>query len=258
MAKRKKKEAAKSLASALKKKKTEKDSDKASDSSIKSGEQTQTDLQSLLKGVSEGKGFYRRQEKENSIEPKLAHDTKNEIAENYVMENVPISERKSTKKGHTPIDLPKDVKESKKSKDDVKEEIPEKLAKTPDKITKENIYLKLEQFFQDYMDGYHERYSRWESSISNILSILRKMRKYTKKNTEDLTETIQNLYNKIEGNLQQFKIKRDEIERIAGVDLLTMSGEFKKVLGLLELQIKEYRLKRLTDELLHEQNLYST
>jgi hypothetical protein len=31
-----------------------------------------------------------------------------------------------------------------------------------------------------------------------------------------------------------------------------MSGKFKRVLGLLELQVKEYQLKRVTDELIHE------
>ena len=81
--------------------------------------------------------------------------------------------------------------------------------------------------------------------------------KFTKKNTEDLIDSINNQFKKIELNLQDFKIKRDEIEKIAGVDILTMSGEFKKVLGLLELQVKEYQLKRLTDEFIHQQTLYS-
>jgi len=107
------------------------------------------------------------------------------------------------------------------------------------------------------MNGYSVRYTRWENSVSNILSILRKMRKFTKKNTEDLIDSINNQFKKIELNLQDFKIKRDEIEKIAGIDILTMSGEFKKVLGLLELQVKEYQLKRLTDELIHQQTLYS-
>ena len=35
-----------------------------------------------------------------------------------------------------------------------------------------------------------------------------------------------------------------------------MSGKFKRVLGLLELQIKEYQLKRVTDDFVHELKYY--
>ncbi|MEJ2277038.1 MAG: hypothetical protein P8Y70_04710 [Candidatus Lokiarchaeota archaeon] len=77
------------------------------------------------------------------------------------------------------------------------------------------------------------------------------MRKITKKNTEDLVGKINKSYDKIQKGLEQFKIKRDEIEKIADVDIQRMSKEFKNVLGLLELQVKEYQLKKLTDELFH-------
>ena len=82
-------------------------------------------------------------------------------------------------------------------------------------------------------------------------------RKITKINSETLALSINNLFNKIQTNLEQFKLKRDEIEKIAGINLLTMSTEFKRVLGLLELQVKEYQLKRLTDEFVHERELLS-
>ena len=78
------------------------------------------------------------------------------------------------------------------------------------------------------------------------------MRKITKKNTDDLVLSINNVYGKIQANLEQFKVKRDEIERVADVDIESMSSEFKRVLGMLELQIKEYQLKRVTDEFIHE------
>ncbi|MEJ2252543.1 MAG: hypothetical protein P8Y97_23140 [Candidatus Lokiarchaeota archaeon] len=77
------------------------------------------------------------------------------------------------------------------------------------------------------------------------------MRKITKKNTEDLVGKINKSYDKIQKGLEQFKIKRDEIEKIADVDIQHMSKEFKNVLGLLELQVKEYQLKKLTDDLFH-------
>ena len=83
------------------------------------------------------------------------------------------------------------------------------------------------------------------------------MRKITKKNTEDVTFSITNIFSKIRLSLDQFKTKRDEIEKLSGVDISTMSGEFKRVLGLLELQVKEYQLKKITDEFIHKQQLFS-
>ncbi len=94
-------------------------------------------------------------------------------------------------------------------------------------------------------------------SISNILAILRKMRKITKKNTDDLVLSINNVFDKIQADLEQFKIKRDETEKIAEVDIESMSSEFKRVLGMLELQIKEYQLKRVTDEYIHNLKSFS-
>ena len=122
---------------------------------------------------------------------------------------------------------------------------------------KDNIYANLTDFFQGMYNGYNERYDRWENSISSILTILRKMRKITKKNTEDLVESITNMHQKIQNNLENFKIKRDEVEKVAGIDVESMSSQFKKVLGLLELQVKEYQLKKLTDEYVHFQQLLS-
>ena len=78
------------------------------------------------------------------------------------------------------------------------------------------------------------------------------MRKITKKNTEDLVGSINNIFEKIQIDLEQFKIKRMEIEKISEVDIKSMSGEFKRVLGLLELQIKEYQLKKETDNFIRE------
>jgi len=257
MPKKKKKTAGDSLASALKKKKSKKGSGKKTESDIEPPKQTQDALQSLLQGVSEGKGFYHREmKKEQVIEPQLSYDSKSEIAEDYLMEEVPISERKSKGKRRTPL---VDAEESKIEKKQAEGVAPPPVSPkdSVSKPVREDIYEKLGIFFTEYMNGYSVRYTRWENSVSNILSILRKMRKFTKKNTEDLIDSINNQFKKIELNLQDFKIKRDEIEKIAGVDILTMSGEFKKVLGLLELQVKEYQLKRLTDELIHQQTLYS-
>ncbi|MFX1338098.1 MAG: hypothetical protein ACFFDK_05785 [Promethearchaeota archaeon] len=252
MAKKKRETASDSLASALKQKKRKQRSGKSTESDLEPPKQTQEPLQSLLQGVSEGKGFYRRElKKEQLIEPQLSYDSKTKIAEDYLMEEIPISERATKVKDRTPLvdGEASQTKEVVKSKGKIKESV--------SKSIREDIYEKLGIFFTEYLNGSSERYNRWENSVGNILSILRKMRKFTKKNTEDLIDSINNQFKKIELNLQEFKVKRDEIERIAGVDILTMSGEFKKVLGLLELQIKEYQLKRLTDEFIHQQELYS-
>ena len=120
-----------------------------------------------------------------------------------------------------------------------------------------NIYDRLSGFFEELVESYSERYRRWENSISNLLSILRKMRKITKKNTEDLESSIKNLFETTQQGLTQFKVKRDEIEKVAGVNIQNMSIEFRRVLGLLEMQIKEYQLKRVTDELVYLQRIYS-
>ena len=83
------------------------------------------------------------------------------------------------------------------------------------------------------------------------------MRKITKKNTEDLETSIKNLFETTQQGLNQFKLKRDEIEKVAGVNIQNMSIEFRRVLGLLEMQIKEYQLKRATDDLVNLQKIYS-
>ena len=56
--------------------------------------------------------------------------------------------------------------------------------------------------------------------------------------------------------MEQFKLKRDQVEKITDVDIESMSGEFKKVLGLLELQVKEYQLKKLSDEYVHKHQTF--
>ena len=118
-------------------------------------------------------------------------------------------------------------------------------------VKKESIYPKLEVFFTGLIDGYSKRYTQWEDSISSILAILRKMRKITKQNTEELVLSISNAYKKVQNGLDEFVIKRNEVEKVADVDIDTLSKQFKQVLGMLELQVKEYQLKRVADEYIH-------
>lgn len=261
------------------------------DTALHSVKKTETTLQTLLKGVSEGQGFMHLKKEEEKVLPHLSHESRSKIAEEFMLEDVPLSQRATQTKRQKTLIVPKTKEESSiqkvkrtpsKTPDQAKPasarkpriEVKASIVQPPGKeqsietiqgppptpptkekksfIKKENIYLKLMEFFEDLMKSYGERYDRWETSISNILAILRKMRKITKKNTDDLVVSINNLYKTIQANLEQFKIKRDEVEKVAEVDIESMSGEFKRVLGLLELQIKEYRLKRVTDDLIHK------
>ena len=244
MAKKKKKE---------KKKIEEKVPNYTLDNVLKSSKKTESTLQGLLKAFTEDKGFISPKEEEEKISPQLSYEVKKKIAEDYMIEEVPLTERKPLQKREP---LPKVLEEKEKTKVEVPTHASSTI-KTPSFSKKDDIYVKLADFFEEIFEGYVDRYNVWENSISSILSILRKMRKITKKNTEDLSTTINNLYNKIDYNLEQFKVKREEVERIAGVDIESMSGEFKMVLGLLELQVKEYQLKKISDEYIHLQQTFS-
>ncbi len=224
---------------------------------LKSSKKTESTLHGLLKVVTEEKSFISPIEKEEKIAPQLSYETKKQIAEDYEMEQVLISKRAPLKK-RTPIsDISKKAKSSDIAEEVKSSEIDDaqtsSTTKTPSFSKEENIYEKLTVFFEAAFDGYVDRYNRWENSISSILSILRKMRKITKKNTEELVSSVSGLYEKIDYNLDQFKLKRDQVEKITDVDIESMSSEFKKVLGLLELQVKEYQLKKLSDEYVHQQ-----
>jgi hypothetical protein len=249
------------------------------DNALHSTKTTKTTLQSLMEEAAEGKGFeLPKDQNEEKIRPQLSHESRSKIAEAYALEDVPITQRKPSQKREKitsqadskPKSSPALAKPQSSPRPKIKveasivpspgEEIVEVREEPPStppvkdissSVKKGNIYVKLTEFFEELLMGYNERYERWENSISNILSILRKMRKITKKNTDDLVVSINNLYKKIQADLELFKIKRDEVEKVAEVDIESMSGKFKRVLGLLELQIKEYQLKRVTDELIH-------
>jgi hypothetical protein len=223
------------------------------DNILKSSKKTESTLQGLLKAFTEDKGFISPKEEEEKISPQLSYEIKKKIAEDYMIEEVPLTERKPLQKKEP---IPKIPEEKEETTVEISTPTPSTI-ETPSFSKKDDIYLKLADFFEEVFKGYVDRYNQWENSISSILSILRKMRKITKKNTEDLATTINNSFDKIQYNLEQFKIKREEVEKIAGVDIESMSSEFKMVLGLLELQVKEYQLKKISDEYIHQQQTFS-
>jgi len=222
------------------------------DNILMSSKKTESTLHGMLKGVTEEKGFVSQKEEDTKIAPQLSYETKKKIAEDYILEEVPLTKR-DPKKNRTPISITPENQE-------ILEEKPVKkttsTTKSPSFSDREGIYVKLSDFFEEVFDSYVDRYDQWENSISSILSILRKMRKITKKNTEELVSSIGKTYERIQYNLEQFKLKRDQVEKITDVDIESMSGEFKKVLGLLELQVKEYQLKKLSDEYVHQHQTF--
>ena len=112
-----------------------------------------------------------------------------------------------------------------------------------------DVYGKLGTFFEELIASLSERYQRWENSTGLILTILRKMRKITKKNTEQLINTIESGHQRIKEGFHEFNIKREEVEKVSGSDYTNISKDFSKILGLLELQVQEYQLKKTVSEL---------
>jgi hypothetical protein len=112
-----------------------------------------------------------------------------------------------------------------------------------------NVYEKLGSFFEELITSFSERYHQWENSTGLILTILRKMRKITKKNTEQLINTIEEGHQKIKDGFNDFAVKKQEIEKASGSDFSNISKDFSKILGLLELQVQEYQLKKTVSEL---------
>ena len=252
------------------------------DTAIEESKETHNDLQGLLSNIASGDGFFRREVKEEEkIQPQLVYESsETQAMKDFLMEGVPLTERKigksELKKRTRLIDssAPKKAKPEETEAKPIKigipeislpppiEEIPEEEVPTEEgpgvkeapsiiQEKKESVYPKLEVFFTNLIEGYSDRYNNWEESISNILSILRQMRKVTKKNTEDLVLAITNSYSKVQTGLDEFVSKRNEVEKIAEIDIETLSVQFKKVLGMLELQVKEYQLKRVADEYIH-------
>ncbi len=253
------------LDAALKSAKKEKAESISLDSALKSAKKTQTDLQGLLRGVSEGDGYYVSESKEEKmIEPQLNYEAKSKIAEAYLMEDIPLTERietKTRKKSKATEVVKSQVKEEleepSKRISEVHLKVPpqELLEKKPLEpstvvFSRENIYLNLQTFFEEYLKDYNQRYDEWEASTSHIIAILRKMRKTTMQNTESLVDSLNILAERFHGSINLFQVKRKEIEKVTGMNLQELTENFQKILGIVVLKVKEYELKRLTDELI--------
>ncbi|MBN1801691.1 MAG: hypothetical protein JW891_09315 [Candidatus Lokiarchaeota archaeon] len=263
--------------------------DVALESAKETQEDLQGLLSNISKGDGFFRSQIKVEIKEEQVKPQLSYNRQeSNLVNDFLIEDVPLTERKISRseiknrtrlvdssiekkplyepppKPPVKIGIPKAVpakeppldgvsEENNEVLEDVEEQMePKPIIEEVQKPIKENIYPKLEAFFTELIEGYGSRYKIWEDSISSVLSVLRKMRKVTKTNTEDLVKSINQSYEKIQKGLSQFAIKRTEIEKIAEIDIESLSKQFKKVLGMLELQVKEYQLKRLADEYIHE------
>ncbi len=253
------------------------------DSALLSTKKTETSLQGLLRTINEGEedqvekleqGKEKSELREKSS-PEQETIEKQKIVKEYLMEDIPLTERKgeqqriklpemkyenTEKQNEIPSDTTSEIPpleslSPSESEQDVSEEqnIPEQVEVQKGEVPKEeDIYTKLAIFIEKLYQDDSQKYELWETQISNILAILRKMRKVTEKNTMQLVNYINQSYDRIKTGLMYFKIKRDDVEKMAKVDIEQMAEEFKKVLGMLELQVKEYQLKRQTDEFIHQ------
>lgn len=221
----------------VKKEKSEKDEDLSEpevkqdglsflETALKKSKDSKKALEEFMGGKAESKTEETANEKNDNIEitPQLTSETS--------QDNKTISEGSGIK-----IEVLEDFKEI------------EDLPTTPHR-EELNLYENMNLFFTELFNSFSDRYTRWENSTGMILSILRKMRKITKKNTEQLINSIENLLAKTQKGLTDFEIKRNEIEKISNTNFGVISKDFKKILGLLELQIQEYQLKKEVSELL--------
>jgi hypothetical protein len=203
---------------------------------LKKSHDSKKDLESIMSGKAEPKSEITKSEGYESIEitPQLSSEIKKEVSYNDDSESSRIK-----------IEV---IEEGFLEEQVMGEKIESESMKKPIK-TDMNLYENLSEFFNELFKSFDDRYSRWENSTGIILTILRKMRKLTKKNTEQLITSIEKLHQNIEDGLSDFEIKRNEIEKISGNNFINISKNFKKILGLLELQIQEYQLKKSVGEL---------
>ncbi|MHA1648361.1 MAG: hypothetical protein ACTSVL_12390 [Promethearchaeota archaeon] len=112
-----------------------------------------------------------------------------------------------------------------------------------------NFYKDMESFFKQLGRSYEGRYSLWENTFTSIVAILRKMRQLNEDNTKSIIDGLNQLENQITKNFEEFRIKRDEVERFSDVDLKGVIGNFKKTLEVLKLKVQEYRVQHEINEL---------
>jgi hypothetical protein len=133
--------------------------------------------------------------------------------------------------------------------------LPEPKHKSARKENKEynstgNIFGDVGVFLTELTDSYAKRYDSWEESTNSILAVLRKLEAITLDNSQQLISTIGRLEAQINEGLEKFKVKRDYVEMYSESNHTEVAQMLKKTLDLLRLQIKEFRVKNLLNQLI--------
>ena len=105
-------------------------------------------------------------------------------------------------------------------------------------------------FLTELTDSYSQRYDSWEESTNSVLAVLRKLHMISMDNTQQLVGTIEILQTQINSGLDRFRVKRDYVETYAESNHTEVARMLKKTLDLLALQIKEFKLKNLLNQLI--------
>ena len=85
---------------------------------------------------------------------------------------------------------------------------------------------------------------------NSVLAVLRKLQMITLDNTQQLVSTIGVLQEQISDGLERFRVKRDYVETYSETNHTEVALMLKKTLNLLALQIKEFKLKNLLNQLI--------
>ncbi len=112
-----------------------------------------------------------------------------------------------------------------------------------------NYWRDSQIFFKQLGRSYEERYLLWNQTYSSIVAILRKMRRINESNTNSLIKSIKDLEIKLISGLEDFAMKRNEVERFSDIDYKLVTKNFKKTMELLSLQMREFKLQQSMNEL---------
>jgi hypothetical protein len=105
-------------------------------------------------------------------------------------------------------------------------------------------------FLTELTDSYSQRYDSWEESTNSVLAILRKLHIITLENSQQLVSTIETFQEQINSGLDKFRVKREYVETISESNHTEVAHMLKKTLNLLALQIKEFKLKNILNQLI--------
>ncbi|TFF98231.1 MAG: hypothetical protein EU547_02095 [Promethearchaeota archaeon] len=233
-----------------------KENETSLEKSLQSSKAMGNELQNLIGALSQGKGAYRRKKKEEPIKKKV--EKKEEQLPSKAGESTQKPPEPEIPEPKAPQLSPDSVQSKKIAEDYVKESTLKSVKEKPSFMDKEEakegieektIYKKLEEFIIEFFEGNKRKYNEWESSVNSFVSVLRKMRKITKNNTKQLLDSIGKIETEYNARLKQFKLKRNEIEELAEVEMDQMAKLFNKVMGLMSIQLKDYELKRLTEDI---------